>query len=190
MQLASVPSKASPKEDDDSSVESASTRVSPLPKIWIGFVLAALFILYQLFLDFLPAIFRTRYGFPGGASVICLSAMAYWLFCVYRFHRILEETTHGQYPVEAKRAAVLHLVPVYNLYWMFKWPSELVKYMNHKGRVQMTSGWVIGLLILFSVIILSKIDGSLSIAALFFIAMYIKKKLSIHLEVLERVMPH
>jgi hypothetical protein len=104
--------------------------------------------------------------------------------------KILEETTHGQYPIEAKRAAALHIVPVYNFYWMFKWPSELVKYMNHKGRVQMTSGWVIGLLILFSIILLSRIDGSLSIAALFFIAVYIKKKLSIHLEVLERVMSH
>jgi hypothetical protein len=177
-------------EDDDSSVENASTRVSPLPKIWIGFVLSALFILYQLFSDFLPEMFRTRYGYAGGAYVIYLSAIGYWLFCVYRFHKILEETTHGQYPIEAKRAAALHIVPVYNFYWMFKWPSELVKYMNHKGRVQMTSGWVIGLLILFSIILLSRIDGSLSIAALFFIAVYIKKKLSIHLEVLERVMSH
>jgi len=190
MRLASVPSKASPKEDNDSSTEHASTVVSPLPKIWFGFVLAAIFFSYHLFSDFLPAMFRTRYGFPGGASVIYLTAMAYWLFCIYRFHKILEETTHGQYPIEAKTAAALHLVPVYNIYWIFKWPSELARYMNHKGRVQMTRGWVLGLLLLFSMVILSRIDGSLSIAVLFFIAMYIKKKLSIHLEVLERVMRH
>lgn len=60
--------------------------------------------------------------------------------------------------------------------------------MNHKGRVQMTIGWVLGLLLLFSTVVVSRIDGSMSIAALFFIAMYIEKKLSIHLEVLDRVM--
>ena len=185
----SVPSKASPKENNDSSVEDASVRVSPLPKIWIGFILAALLVLYQLFSDFLPAMFRTRYGHPGGAYLIYLTAIAYWLFCVYRFHLVLEETTHSQYPIAPKSAAAFYLVPVYNFYWIFKWPSELVKYMNHKGRVQMTNGWVLGILLLLSCF-LNSINGSLCIAALFFIALYIKKKLSIHLEVLERVMPH
>lgn len=103
---------------------------------------------------------------------------------------MLEETTHGQYPIEAKTAAALHLVPLYNFGWNFKWPGELVQYMNHKGRVQMTGGWVLGLLLLFTTVILPRIDRYLRIAALFFIAMYIKKKLSIHLEVLGRVMRH
>ncbi len=190
MSGASIQSESISKDDGDSSQERAPDVVSPLPKVWIGFFLAALFLLYPFLSGFFPQVFRTRFGYPGGAALICLAALAYWLFCIYRFHLALEQTTQGHYPISPGNAAVFHLIPIFNFSWVFKWTSELSNYMNHKGRTQMASGWKMGLPLLLSFILLPSLDGLLPITCLFLTAMYVKRKLSIHLEVLERVMPH
>jgi hypothetical protein len=51
----------------------------------------------------------------------------FWLYWVYRVHQAAAAATTEAHAVSAGKAAVLHLVPLYNLYWVFAWPSALLK---------------------------------------------------------------
>ncbi len=85
-----------------------------------------------------------------GLGLIGLPGVFYWMFCIYRFHKILRELTQGVIQFLPGEAALKHFIPFYNLYWLFKWPGELSNYLNRRGRVQIISGSVIGVMLLLA----------------------------------------
>jgi len=59
-------------------------------------------------------------------------SLVYWLVCVYEFHVVLRYVSSGAYPIKPLRAAWFHLIPIYGLYWVYKWPRELARYVNSR----------------------------------------------------------
>ncbi len=88
------------------SLENTETEVSSLPKVWIGFVLADWSCcpgLGDVWDRTLQGVIRNR---------ISIGVLAYWLFCVQRFHKVLVELSN-EYPITPDKAAAFHLIPLF-----------------------------------------------------------------------------
>ena len=163
------------------------------PWVWVGFLFAfAFFVLEIVFismsfqedseviLDRQMALLLGLLGLPG---------IIYWMFCVHRIHKILAELTRGRYPISPLEAALKHLIPFYNLYWVFRWPGEFSDYLNRRGRVQIISGSVLGVMLLLGLLIFRLFDGAIGMACLFGVTMFMSFKLKAHVKALKGVTP-
>lgn len=135
-----------------------------LPRVWVGFLLAGLF-LATVVIEYTVS--------PGSADKIMpvsfavgLGSMVYWLFCVYRIHKILDRVTTGKYPISAARAVGYSFIPFYNLYWLFKWPGEIVNFINTLNDTRRMKQWLPGLGFLFALLAL-RVEGTLGLVLYF-----------------------
>lgn len=121
-----------------------------LPKIWVGYVIAAI-MAYLVYLEV-----------NASSSVfiwITIIGVAYWFFCVYRIHNILDIITNFQYPISPSKAILGHFIPFYNIYWVFKWPNELANFVNRIVPTRgMAKGWS-GIFLLLGGIMFSGVLG-------------------------------
>src|SRR5262245_19589987 len=76
---------------------------TPLPRVWPGFLLAlALLMVVMVQIVFDPSTADESFTF---LSVLTwLACFAYWLYCVYRLHRVLAEATEGRHPIPPARS--------------------------------------------------------------------------------------
>lgn len=156
-----------------------------LPHVWIGFVFAGAFLTVELFY----LLFGDEWAVVIPLILIIVAAWLYWLYCIHRIHRILAELTDYRYPVEPDSAAVRHLFPGYNLYWLFYWPVKLSNYLNARGRVTILPGYLTGAMLLLSWL-LRRVDGAIAMAVLFGVTMYISNKVAKHVEAVKGVDPY
>ena len=155
------------------------------PWVWVGFLFAfAFFVLEILFV----ALDLEERGIDRILIVILLGGWIYWLVCIHRIHKIMAELTHNRYPISPGEAAGYHLVPFYNLVWIFKWPIQLSEYLNQRGRVKMIAGGLIGTLILLS-LLLRFVDGSIGMLCMFAMLMYVSAKVKQHVKTLQGLTP-
>lgn len=165
---------------------------SSLPHVWVGFVFVVVFFAAEIF-EVVSAGFDES-AIPAVSFKLILVALAgwvYWLFCVHRFHKVLDEASGGSYPVSTTSAVVGHIVPFYNFYWLFKWPSELASYIESRGRdVQIVSGYLIGGLLLISVLIGRLFDGAIGLAGVFGVGLYVNSKLRQYVQSLKIASMH
>lgn len=141
---------------------------SALPKVWIGFIIAGVFLSVELI--------GNASGYEMDDLLVYLIAigligMAFWLFCVHRFHKILREMTHN-YKISPWAAVGYHFVPFYNFYWIFKWPIEFSKTINALGTVKMANGALLGVLLLIALLTNRFFDGAVGITFIFGIGTY------------------
>jgi hypothetical protein len=150
----------------------SAERPPKLPKIWIGFLLAFAFLVAE--------IVEAAQGNDtelGMLTVLsALGAWIYWLFCVSRFHDVANALAGTLYPISAHTAVIRHFFPFYNLYWIFKWPIEMEKYLRANTSVRMMSGVWLGIGF-FSSLLLRAIDGFLGYCVLFGFSAYLAAKL-------------
>jgi hypothetical protein len=157
------------------------------PWVWIGFVFAFAFLVIEIV--FVITTFEEEnttqlslvlglFGLPG---------IIYWMFCVHRIHKILGELTRDGYPISPLEAALKHIIPFYNLYWVFKWPGEFSDYLNRRGHVRVISGSLLGLMLLLSLIVYRLFDGAIGMAALFGVTMFISSKLKAHVKAVKGI---
>lgn len=141
--------------------------VPPLPRLWIGFMLALCYLAGEIY----ARLAENRALLVFLRVVIGLGAGWEWLFCVHRYHAILRQIAprlsngSSSYPVSPGDAVGYHFLPLYNVYWLFHWPSVLSGFLNDSG-IQTTSGALSGLLILLSCGVLW-LDGGIGFALLF-----------------------
>jgi hypothetical protein len=152
-----------------------------LPWVWPGFIFAFAF--------FAAEVVSLALAWEDADTsilflIIVLAGTAYWLFCVYRFHQVLNQMARRSYPVSPGEAVWKHFVPILNLIWLFQWPSEMSDYLNARGRVRMISGKLIGLLLLLS-FLLRFFDGAVGLAFTFGVGLYISAKLRAHVRLLK-----
>lgn len=142
------------------------------PKVWIGFIFAIAFVIWEFLQVLLPdnIIFRFLPIF------IAVLGWLYWASCVQSFHEILRTLTTGGYKISPLKAFAYHFIPFFNFYWIFRWPIELANFINHLGQIKMASGALLGIGILAS-IGLGRLDGGIGLASLFGIASYINSKI-------------
>jgi len=155
------------------------------PWVWVGFLFAfAFFVLEILFV----ALDLQEHGIDRMLTVILVGGWIYWLVCIHRIHKIMAELTHNRYPISPGEAAGYHLVPFYNLVWIFKWPIQLSEYLNQRGRVKMIAGGLIGTLIILS-LLLRFVDGSIGMLCMFAMLMYVSAKVKQHVKTLQGLTP-
>lgn len=147
------------------------------PHVWVGFVFAGAFLVGETISVFL----EDEAALDTPLVLIVIAAWFYWLYSIHRIHRILAELTDYRYPVEPGQAAARHVFPGYNLFWLVYWPVKLSNYLNARGRVTILSGYLMGAMLLLSVL-LRYVDGAISIAVLFGVTLYLSNKVEKHVE--------
>jgi hypothetical protein len=155
------------------------------PYVWVGFLFAGAFLTGE----FISVFLEDEEAIDIPLTLVFVAGWFYWLYCIHRIHRILAELTHYRYPVEPGRAAARHIFPVYNLFWLVYWPVKLSNYLNARGRVTILSGYLIGAMLLLSVL-LRYVDGAISMAVLFGVTMHMSNKVAQHVEAVKGVDPN
>jgi S1-C subfamily serine protease len=158
------------------------TTTSVLPKVWVGFIFAGTF----LFVEAIELSMGNEGGTGFLTSVVAIGGVIYWLFCVHRFHRILRELSATKYPISPGRAVGYHFIPIYSLYWIFKWPIEFSKFINSQEFVRMVPGGLLGFLLLLSTVLYRTVDGALGLVCIFGISTYMASKLQRYKQIREK----
>jgi len=115
---------------------------------------------------------------PSDAYVILtILIFIYYLMCVYRFHSVLRQQTDGDYPVKPPEAAFYHLVPLFNFYWVFAWPSRFAGYVNAERAIKVVPGVVCGLALILSALTSKYFDTAVGLAGLFLVTAYLTNRL-------------
>lgn len=141
-----------------------------LPRIWIGLSLGCICLVAEI----------ASFTGIGSDGLLAADAVAgwlglgYWLFCVHRMHRILAEATNGSYPIGPRRALWFHFIPLFSLYWYFRWPYRMAKFVDalqpssHMARIWPGLFLMIGMLFGFP---------SIRLFLLFGVGVYLTRKL-------------
>ncbi|MCD6347502.1 MAG: hypothetical protein J7L96_08805, partial [Bacteroidales bacterium] len=125
-------------------VEEAQYQDIPLseyryPNLWIGIGLASIDILVlSAALAFDKA---TDIPLFAASGVLFFLTYVYWLVCIYKIHSLLRQHTKGKYPITPGQAVGLGFLPIYNLYWMFRWTNQLIAYVNDADLPKKSMKW-------------------------------------------------
>ena len=114
--------------------QSEPKALPPLPRVWIGYLLGvATMIAEMIAVTLHPELAKEPLLIPPLYLFLAnFISLIYWLACVYEYHVVLAQATAGAYPIKPLRAAWFHLIPIYGLYWVFKWPRELARFVNSR----------------------------------------------------------
>ena len=168
----------------DTAISERVPKSSP-PWVWVGFLFAGAFFFIEVLLVVLEL---DEAAITPFLMLIAVGGWIYFLVCVYQIHKIINEMARGRYPISPGEAAAKHIIPFYNLYWLFKWPRELSDYINRQGRVGIISGSVLGLMLLLA-LLLRLFDGAIGLSFVYGVTMYISHKVKEHARTLQGVTP-
>jgi hypothetical protein len=146
-----------------------------LPQIWIGYLIGFATIIAEFVAAAMqPELPKAFFVIPPVYVFLpAFVGFVYWLVCVHRYHLILADIPGVKYPVSPARAVGFHFIPVYNFYWLFKWPQVLAKFINVRlGRPLMKPGGV-GFAVLTAFMVRFIVDAGLGLILLFVTASYI-----------------
>lgn len=104
----------------------------PLPKIWIGYLIGFVTLIAENVAAgqhpeiadgtlIVPPLYLFLPAFIGAV---------YWLVCVYQYHVVMNQMPGWQHPISPGKAVGYHFIPLYNLYWVFKWLQEIARFVN------------------------------------------------------------
>ena len=122
-------------------------------------------------------------GLEGSATVGFLAGLTgvsiwlYWLYCVFKFNDAVGRIPGYSHPITPARAVGMHFIPVHNLYWIFKWPTALARFVNWRTQMRIMRDWMAGLLVLAAMLTFRLLDGFLGAMFLFGPGWYICGKL-------------
>lgn len=169
----------------ESDLEAEYPAKSSPPWVWVGFLFAGAFFIIEIFFVVME-LEEATVNLP--LTLLLIAGWIYWLICIHRIHKILAELSGYRYSISPGEAAVKHIIPFYNLIWIFKWPAELSRYIESKRRVSIIPGYAIGAMLLLSLLV-RFIDGSIGMACLFGVTMYVSHKVKKHVKTGRGVSP-
>ena len=158
--------------------------IARLPKIWIGYLLAfATLIGEMIAVSRNPEIVKNvQFGVPPLEIFLpAFLAAVYWLVCIHRYHVILAHVQGWQHPISPARAVWFHLLPFFNIYWVFKWPHAIAVFVNQRKHARVMSLWTPGASLLIA-LVCRVFDPALGTAMLFFSCSFISRQLKRALE--------
>jgi hypothetical protein len=142
-----------------------------MPRIWVGFCFAGLTLLVTVFAD------PHSVNFTLLPPLITLAGWFYWLFCVFKYHDVMSSIQGYNHPISASRAVAMHWIPLYSIYWVFKWPKEIATFVNWRMQSpQAMNGIIPGILVLVGVI-LYRYSAFLSLTILFSSGIYLSHRI-------------
>ena len=150
----------------------------PLPQLWVGYLLGLATVVAELvegpqqhtpepasIMDFrIPNLYLFLLMFVGGV---------YWLVCVYRYHVVMHHVPGWKHPISPARAVGFHFIPIYNFYWVFKWPQEMARFVNWRFRQPVMKPQIVGLMIFAAFVLRFLLDPGLGLILLFLAASYV-----------------
>src|SRR5438445_10401100 len=141
---------------------------TPLPRMWVGMGLAVLCALFQ----------RAGGVSKGGVLLVSIIGTCYWLFCIYRSHKVLAEYTGSKYPISPRKALGFQIIPIFQYYWFFRWTRQLAKFVDaESGEARMPRVWPGLLMSLSSLLGWNPAFKSLRLFLIFALGIYFTRKL-------------
>jgi hypothetical protein len=157
--------------------QGAHGALPPFPRIWVGYLLGLATLIAEIVAVTLhpelakePLVIPPLYLFLAN-----FISIVYWLVCVYELHVVLMQASAGTYAIKPLRAAWFHLIPIFSLYWVFKWPRDLACFVN--GRLgtplmrPVRTGWT--MLIAFATFLV--LSRGLGMIVLFWATSYLSR---------------
>ena len=146
-----------------------------LPMIWIGYLLGVATIIAE----FVAVSLNPELAKAGGIPPLYLFLVSfvggvYWFVCIYRYHVILKLVPGWKHPISPARAVGFHFIPFYNLYWVFKWPIEIARFVNFRLRAKIMKPTPVGIAVL-GALILRILDPGFGLVLLFFPLTYVSE---------------
>jgi hypothetical protein len=151
-------------------------KLPPLPQLWAGYLLGFATIVAE-FVDPslrrpdtvtnelpIPNLYLFLLMFVGGV---------YWLVCVYRYHVVMQHVPGWKHAILPARAVGFHFIPIYNLYWVFKWPQEIARYVNWRFGQPVMKPQMVGLMVFAAFVMRFLFDPGLGLILLFLAASYV-----------------
>jgi len=132
-----------------------------LPKVWIGYIIAIVFLLSE-FIP-LPSEFSNN-NTPVLLFIIFLAGTIYWLICVYRLHYVMKQLAGLKYPISPIKAVGFHFIPIFSLYWIFKWPNEIANFLKKNYNSTMLIPYVPGFIIIAGTLVARYFDSGVGLA--------------------------
>ncbi len=169
--FATVPVLSSPPGLSDSQ-KSAFVAKHFLPRIWIGYVIAALVAI----LEFTEHTEPNASEFGPGASAAFLWGIFYWAYCVYKLHELPHHLLGSNYPISPNRGAGFNFIPLYNFLWFYRWTSVYANFLNSRTSRSLVSGSRLGFLLLVA-FLLRLVDGAVSLFVFFAALGYLTNKI-------------
>jgi len=154
----------------------------PLPRVWIGYLLGLATIIAEMVaLALHPELAKGSDISKGEFAIPPLYlflanfiGFVYWLVCIYQIHMVLARAPGWKHPISAGRAVGFHFIPIYFLYWLFKWPKEIAVFVNWRLGRKVMSSVRIGIAFLLA-LALHLLDSGFSLILLFMPLSYLTR---------------
>jgi hypothetical protein len=149
----------------------------PLPRIWIGYLLGfATLIAEMVAVTLHPELAKEPLLIPPLYLFLAnFVSLVYWLVCVYEYHVVLALATAGAYPLKPVRAAWFHLIPIYGLYWVYKWPREVARFVNSRLPTPLMRPERTGLAVFLAFAVFLVLDRGVGMILLFWAASHLSR---------------
>lgn len=155
---------------------------SQLPGLRLGFGLAiSIFVLEVVWgvqheLGRGTAESRSAGGYAAALTLICaFVATAYVLQCISSYHYVVNRVEGWSHPISPRRAVRFHFIPLFNLYWDFKWPIEMARFVNWRMQRRRMSGILVGSLVLAGFLLAGFFDTSIGLTVILCAFAYISR---------------
>ncbi len=153
-----------------------------LPKLRFGFGMAIAIFVLEIVWGIQRELARgTSESQSAGGYAAALTFMgaivstAYLLHCISAYHYVVGNVEGWTHPISPKRAVWCHFLPVFNLYWNFKWPTAIATFVNWKMQSRRMSGVLVGALVLLGFLIARFVDISIGLAVILSAFAYISR---------------
>lgn len=151
-------------------------KLPPLPQLWAGYLLGLATIVAEFVDPSLrrPDVVTNEIPIPNlYLFLLMFVGGVYWLVCVYRYHVVMQQVSGWKHPISPARAVGFHFIPIYNLYWVFKWPQEIARFVNWRFRQPVMRPQMVGLMVFAAFVMRFLFDPGLGLILLFLAASYV-----------------
>jgi len=151
-------------------------KLPPLPHLWVGYLLGFATVVAELIDPSLhsPDIATTEIPIPNlYLFLLMFVGGVYWLVCVYRYHVVMQHVPGWKHPISPARAVGFHFIPIYNLYWVFKWPQEIARFVNWRFGQPVMKPQMVGLTVFAAFVMRFLFDPGLGLILLFLAGSYV-----------------
>ena len=100
---------------------------------------------------------------------------AYVLSCIAKYHHVVCDAEGWTHPISPRRAVRFHFIPIFNLYWDFKWPKEIARFVNWRTQRHRMSGALVGASVLVGFAVGGFVDVSIGLAVILTAFAYISR---------------
>jgi hypothetical protein len=156
----------------------------PFPRIWVGYLLGIATVIAEMVaISLHPELAKEPLLIPPLYLFLAnFISLVYWLLCVYEFHVVVQHASSGAYPIKPLRAAWYHLIPIYGLYWVYKWPRELARFVNSRFAAPLMRPERTGLAVFLAFVVFLLLDRGFGMILLFWAASRLSRWLRLALE--------